>query len=112
MVCLEQKNLVLATGGGSYIQDPIRDMISKHAYTLWLRADVDILLERVSRRDTRPLLANGNKRKILTRLVKERYPIYEKADMVIDSSDGPHEDIVHTIIDKLKSHEHGFIHGI
>ena len=99
---LEEKNLVLATGGGSYIQPLIQEEIKKRAHTVWLWADIEILLERVNRRDSRPLLATGDKRKILTRLINDRYPIYQQADTVIDSSSGSHEKVVKEIIATLK----------
>lgn len=102
---LGKQNQILATGGGAYMQEAIRDMISKKAFTIWLRADLDVLLERVNRRDTRPLLAKGNKRKILSRLIKERYPIYEQADMIVDSGHGPHENVVKTIIKRLQKEQ-------
>lgn len=99
---LKERNLVLATGGGSYIQPVIQEEIKSKAFTIWLRADVETLLERVSRRDTRPLLATGDKRKILTRLIKERYPVYEQADLIIDSNSGSHERVVREIVQQLK----------
>ena len=102
---LGKQNQILATGGGAYMQEQIRDMISKKAFTIWLRADLDVLLERVNRRDTRPLLAKGNKRKILLRLIKERYPLYEQADMIVDSGHGPHENVVKTIIKRLRKEQ-------
>ncbi len=106
---LKERNLVLATGGGSYIQPAIQEEIKKRAHTIWLRADIDILIDRVSRRDTRPLLATGDKRKILSRLIKERYPIYQQADTVVDSSAGSHEKIVREIIAQLKQESAGLI---
>lgn len=110
---LKERNLVLATGGGSYIQPALQEEIKSKAFTVWLRADVDTLVERVSRRDTRPLLATGDKRKILTRLIKERYPIYEGADLIVDSNSGSHERVVRDIIQKLKQQGTGLIipHG-
>ena len=63
------------------------------------------LLERVSRRDTRPLLKTGDRRAILTRLMDERYPIYAEADMVIDSNAGMHESVVTSILDALQERE-------
>ncbi len=101
---LKERNLVLATGGGSYIQPVIQEEVRKRAYTVWLRAELEILLERVSRRDSRPLLATGDKRKILSRLIKQRYPIYQQADLIIDSGHGPHERIVKDILEKLPEH--------
>ena len=106
---LGQHNQILATGGGAYMQAPIREMINKKAFTIWLRADLDVLLERVNRRDTRPLLAKGNKRKILSKLIKERYPVYEQADMIVDSSTGSHELVVKEIIKRLRAEHTGLI---
>ena len=102
---LNTNSQILATGGGAYMQEPIRKMITQKSFTIWLRADLDILLERVNRRDTRPLLATGNKRKILKKLIKERYPIYEQADMIIDSDTGAHENIVKDIVKRLHAEQ-------
>lgn len=99
---LSTKNHVVATGGGSYIQPHIRELIQRKAYTVWLRAELPVLLERVNRRDTRPLLAKGDKQQILDRLIQERYPIYAEADLVIDSDEGSHENIVKKVIETLK----------
>lgn len=96
---------VLATGGGAFINSAIRDAIREKAISVWLKADLDILLERVSRRDTRPLLKTGDKGAILTRLMEERYPIYAQADITIDSNAGLHETVVESIaaaLDKLE----------
>lgn len=106
---LEGRNLILATGGGSYIQPAIQDIIKKRAHTVWLRADLEILLDRVGRRDSRPLLATGDKRKILKRLMEERYPIYQKADTIIDSNAGSHEKVVKEVIATLKNQVAGLI---
>ena len=102
---LKEKNLILATGGGSFMQPAIRDEINKKATTVWLRAELPVLLDRVSKRDTRPLLAKGNKKKILGKLIKERYPVYAEADIVIDSSEGPHEKVVQQIMKVLKGRD-------
>jgi shikimate kinase len=99
---LETKNLILATGGGSYIQPTIQAIIKEKAHTVWLRADLETLLDRVNRRDTRPLLATGDKRKILKRLMEERYPVYEQANTIIDSNSASHERVVKQIISTLK----------
>ena len=98
---LKEKNLVLATGGGSFMQPAVREELSKRGLTLWLSADLPVLLERVNRRDNRPLLATGNKKRILARLIKERYPVYAQAHITIDSNDGPHEKVVKRILTTL-----------
>ncbi|MCI5050089.1 MAG: shikimate kinase [Rickettsiales bacterium] len=103
---MDHEKLVLATGGGAWIQDKVREEIKGRAVTIWLRADLETLLERVERRNHRPLLETGDKRVILEKLMNERYPIYEKADIVIDSGDGAHELIVDAIIDQLAEYKH------
>jgi shikimate kinase len=93
--------LVIATGGGAFINPDIREAIRAKAISVWLRADIDTLIERVSRRDTRPLLKTGDKRVTLTRLIDERHPVYAQADIVIDSDEGAHEKVVKKIMAKL-----------
>ena len=94
---------VVATGGGAFIQPAIRDAISQKAVSVWLKADLPVLLERVSRRDNRPLLKTGDKSEILQKLIDERYPIYAQADITIDSNFGPHESVVEDIVKALKN---------
>ena len=94
---------VIATGGGAFINPAIRAAIKEKAVSVWLRADVDVLLERVSRRDTRPLLKTGDKHTILEKLMDERYPIYAQADITIDSNAGQHETVVENILEALQS---------
>ena len=92
---------ILATGGGAFINPEIRKAIKEKAISIWLKADLDVLLERVSRRDTRPLLKTGDKGAILARLMEERYPIYAGADITVDSNAGLHETVVDTIVKAL-----------
>lgn len=92
---------VIATGGGAFINAEIRSAVQEKAISIWLKADLDTLVERVSRRDTRPLLRTGDKGEILERLMKERYPIYEQADIAIDSNAGVHDTVVVRILDAL-----------
>jgi shikimate kinase len=98
---------IIATGGGAFINPEIRAAIQKKAISVWLKADLDVLLERVSRRDTRPLLKTGDKGEILGRLMEERYPIYAEADIVIDSNAGLHEAVVDSIVSALVGMDHG-----
>ena len=102
---LKTPNQILATGGGAYMQPEIRADIKKHGFTIWLRADLPILLERVRRRDTRPLLSQGNKEEILAKLMEERYKVYQEADMIVDSSTGPHEQVVVEIMKRLEQEQ-------
>jgi len=93
---------VVATGGGAYIQPAIREAIAQKAISVWLKADLPVLLERVSRRDNRPLLKTGDKSEILQKLIDERYHIYAQSDITIDSNMGPHESVVEDIVCALK----------
>ncbi len=85
---LEDPVQILSTGGGAFIDEGTRATILDKGISLWLRADLDILVERTSRRTHRPLLRNGNHREILSGLIDERYPIYAKADITTDSAEG------------------------
>ena len=93
---------VLATGGGAFIDPETRKRIKECAFSIWLRADFDVLLRRVSRRDNRPLLKVENKEAVLRHLIEERYPIYEEADIIVQSQDGPHEETVRNVIAALE----------
>ncbi len=88
---LGQAVQVLATGGGSFMDPATRAAIRAQAVSVWLRADLDLLLRRTGRRNNRPLLKRGDPRAILERLMAERYPVYAEADIVVDSADGPPE---------------------
>ena len=92
---------VLATGGGAFMDEQTRNLIKEHGLSVWLRAALDVLVDRVSRNDARPLLAQGNQKEILERLIGVRYPIYAEADLVVDSDSGPHYKVVEQIIWKL-----------
>ena len=95
---------VLATGGGAFIQPGIREAVKERAISIWLKADLDVLIERVSRRDTRPLLKTGDKREIMGRLMQDRYPIYAEADLTVDSNAGSHESVVLDMVEMLRQH--------
>jgi shikimate kinase len=66
-------------------------LIARRGLSLWLRADLDVLVARVSRRNNRPLLKQGDPRAILAGLIERRYPVYAEADLVVDSGDGSPE---------------------
>lgn len=88
---LGEGHLVLATGGGAFMDPEVRERIRKSAVSVWLRADLEILVERTARRGGRPLLKNGVPRAILAGLIDKRYPVYAGADIVVDSDDVPPE---------------------
>lgn len=98
---LNSKLCILATGGGAFMNFNTRQLIKQLGTSVYIRADYDVLLERVSRKKTRPLLENGDKGKILKDLMDKRCPIYEEADIIVDSSDSIHEDVVNKIIEEL-----------
>ncbi|RFB01769.1 shikimate kinase [Parvularcula marina] len=92
---------VLATGGGAFMNDETRALVKEKAISVWLRADLDLLVKRTALRNTRPLLQNGDPREILENLLKERAPTYAKADLAVDSMEGPHNRTVDRILKKL-----------
>ncbi len=105
----EGESYVLATGGGAWMSEAVRGMIKKQAVSVWLKADLDVLLERVSKRNHRPLLETGDKRDILSKLMDERYPIYGTADIAVDSDNGAHERVVKRIIEELQEAGHAVV---
>jgi shikimate kinase len=98
---LERPPHILATGGGAVLDPLTRTRIAENAISIWLRAPVDLLISRVERRNTRPLLKGGNAREKLERLLAEREPFYAQADIVIDAANGPHVVAVDRIVAAL-----------
>ena len=96
---------VLATGGGAFVDPTTRALVGDKALSVWLRAELDLLVKRCGRRNTRPLLRQGNPRDILAKLIEERYPIYAETDVIVDTDDNPHETMVDRIIDALEAHQ-------
>jgi shikimate kinase len=93
---------VLATGGGAFMDAQTRARIRQRGISIWLRADIELLLTRVARRDNRPLLKDGDRRTILATLIEKRHPIYAEADIVVDSIDGPPELTLTRVVSALK----------
>jgi shikimate kinase len=85
---LTQPVHVLATGGGAFMDAATRDLIRRRGVSVWLRADLDVLLARVARRHNRPLLEQGDRRAVLAELIERRHPVYAEADLIIDSGEG------------------------
>jgi len=98
---LEGPPQVIATGGGAYMDAATRALVSERAIALWLRADLDTLTARTSRRSNRPLLKDGNPRATLDRLMQERYPVYAEADIVVDSQDCPPDETTQAVLKAL-----------
>lgn len=89
---------VIATGGGAFINDDTRRLILDQAIAVWLDASPKILAERVSRRDSRPLLRNRDPEQVLTELAEVRNPIYALAPIHVASHQTPHESTVKAIM--------------
>ena len=97
---------VLATGGGAFLDDGTREQIQSLSISVWLRASLDTLAARLEKsRTPRPLLEKeGDLRTALQRLIDERYPVYELADITVDTGDGPHEPVVDSVYDALQTY--------
>lgn len=96
---------ILATGGGAFMNPETRALLAEKATTIWLKAEVDTLVRRVSRKDTRPLLKDRDPKAVLEALAAERHPIYALADIHVDSGEVPHQYTVDAIIAELKARE-------
>jgi shikimate kinase len=92
---------VIATGGGAFIDADTRSVILARTHAVWLDADIATLVERVRRRDTRPLLKDKDPAEVLTALAAVRNPIYAEAPIHIGSKRGPHTETVDAIIAAL-----------
>jgi len=92
---------VLATGGGAFINPETRQRVREKGISIWLRADLPVLMRRVMKRDTRPLLRDGNPEATMRKLIEARYPIYAEADMTVESRDEPHDLAVTEILHRL-----------
>lgn len=94
---------VISTGGGAYINERTRRLVRKGGLTVWLKADLDVLWERVNKRDTRPLLKTANPKKTLEDLMLARYPVYAEADLTVMSRDVSKEAMVDEVLKALAS---------
>jgi shikimate kinase len=98
---LESGGKVLATGGGAFMNPETRAAIRTKGISVWLRADLPLLMKRVRRRSNRPLLKADDPEGVMRRLIDERYPVYGEADIIVDSRDVAHSSIVGDIIKSL-----------
>lgn len=101
---LESGPVVLATGGGAWMREETRTKIRGKGISIWLKADAEVILKRVKRRGDRPLLQTADPAATIARLIDERYPVYESADLTIFSRDVPHDRIVDECVDALLAH--------
>ena len=99
---IEEEHGVIATGGGAFVDEETRALILEKAVAVWIDADIDTLVERTSRRNTRPLLKNGDPKAILTDLYEKRKPFYRQAQVRVKSKDSPHADTARAIIEAIE----------
>jgi len=95
---------VLATGGGAYLDEDTRALIREHAISVWLKADIELMMSRVARRNNRPLLKGKDPRAVFEAQIAERYPIYAAADITVESVDGPPDKTLERVLSALASH--------
>ena len=100
---LEGPRMVLATGGGAILNPDTRAALTARAVTVWMRADLETVAERVQRRDTRPLLRGRNPLEALTSMAAVRYPFYGMADVTVDVARGAHGEAVDAIVRALEN---------
>jgi shikimate kinase len=98
---LEGGPQVLATGGGAFMNADTRNGVRAHGISVWLKAEFDVLMRRIKRRQDRPMLKTDDPAETLRALMEERYPVYAQADITIQSREVPHEKIVDEIVGAL-----------
>ncbi len=100
---LEDGPQILATGGGAFMNRATREAIAQQGISVWLKADLDVLMERVSRKQHRPLLQTADPRAVMRGLLEKRYPVYQLADVTVQSRDVPKEQIAEELVDALNA---------
>lgn len=95
---------VLSTGGGAFMNEQTREAIAEHGISVWLKADLDLLMERVSKKQNRPLLKNDDPRAVLQRLMDVRYPVYATAEITVITRDERKEVIAAEVVEALAGH--------
>lgn len=98
---VEQGPQVLSTGGGAFMNERTRAVVAAHGVSVWLKADLDTLMERVVKKQDRPLLRNPDPRAVMERLMAERYPVYALADVTVNTRDDRKEVIAAEVIQAL-----------
>lgn len=105
---LEQDVHVLATGGSSLKNPDTLDLVQKTGITVWLKADLATLILRVSRRSDRPHISKGNEKEVLEGIIRDYYPVYEKAHIHVDTFDEPTnltvDRVIQNVSDYVKEH--------
>ena len=98
---LEGPPIVLATGGGAFMNAETRDLIKARSVSVWLKADLPVLARRVARKDNRPLLTGKDPLAVLTEQAAVRYPAYAQADITVETGDTPHQVSVDQVVRAL-----------
>ncbi|WP_321447677.1 shikimate kinase [uncultured Cohaesibacter sp.] len=101
---LDEGDQVIATGGGAWMNDETRELVAERGVSVWLKAEFNVLMERVRRRSHRPLLKDPDPEGVMRRLMDERYPVYATADVMVISKEAPHDRIVTSVIEALERH--------
>jgi shikimate kinase len=96
---------VLATGGGAFMDAATRAAMKKGALTVWLKAPIGVLLARVKKKNTRPLLKDGDPREIIERLLLVREPVYAEADITLESTDESQSGALERVLEELRARE-------
>ena len=104
---IEEDAGVIAIGGGAFMDEETRALILERAVAIWLKAPIPVLVERTSRRNTRPLLANGDPEKILTDLLEARTPAYSQAQVSLSSGLGRLDRTILSLLNRLTTHFYG-----
>jgi shikimate kinase len=101
---LDQPPHVLATGGGAFMNEQTRALIKSRAISVWLKTDLDVLVRRVARKDTRPLLVGKDPMDVLKAQAEARYPAYGQADVIVETGDAAHHVTVEQVIRALSAY--------
>lgn len=95
---------IIATGGGAVMQPETAQAIAEGGISIWIRAEIPLMLARATRGEKRPLLRQGDPEAVFRRLAAERYPTYARADIAVESHDGPEEALLNAALQGLYDH--------
>ena len=100
-IVLRDEAVVLSLGGGAFENRETQDILREKAVIIWLHAKIDTILHRIGNKNTRPLLNQENKREVLEKLIRERYPAYSTADLEFNTAEDSQELIINKIIQEI-----------
>jgi shikimate kinase/3-dehydroquinate synthase len=100
---LDEKQRVLATGGGAFMNEQTRTRIGRNGISIWLDAPLDVLMKRLRKRNNRPLLQSPDPEATMRKLMETRNPVYALADFTVTSCEGPHDSVVENVIETLEN---------